>query len=320
MEIDNKIRKIKPLVVLIGPSAVGKTKLSIDLAEHFDAEIVSADSTLVYRGMDIGTAKPSRSERRRIPHHMIDIANPDETWTLARFQDTARKSINEIYDRNRLPMLVGGTGQYIRAITQGWRPPGVIPDQKLREVLYLWKAVIGSEGLHHRLSVVDPKAAEGIDYRNVRRTVRALEVIFLSGKRFSEQRKSYISPYNILLVGLTRPRDELYERVDQRIQQMFDNGFVEEVSSLLDDGYATDLPAFSAIGYREVSEFLQGRITKKEAIERIKRRTRVFIRHQANWFKRSDEGIIWVDVTEDTLNKLISIIDEWLSKLNLMER
>ena len=303
-----------PLIVILGPSAVGKTKISIDVAEYFAAEIVSADSTLVYRGMDIGTAKPSLEERARVPHHMIDIANLDEIWSLGRFQAEAFNIINDIHERNHLPIVVGGTGQYMRAITQGWHPPEVVPDQYLRKVLYRWKEKVGTEGLHYRLSVIDPEAAAGIDHRNVRRTVRALEVIFLSGKRFSELRTRNSTLYSILRIGLTRPRNELYLRVDQRIQKMFDDGFVNKVQYLLDRGYSSDLPAFSAIGYQEVIDLLENRIDKFEAIERIKKRTRVLIRHQANWFKQSDPEIYWINVNENAYRKIIAIIEDWLKQ------
>src|SRR5919106_2762704 len=212
----------KPLLILIvGPTAVGKTELAIQLAERLNGEIVSADSRLFYRGMDIGTAKPTREERARVPHHLIDIADPDAILSLAVFQQKAREAIADIHTRNRIPFLVGGTGQYIRAVTEGWTPPEVQPHDRLREELGRLKDEKGNFWLHDKLKRLDPEAASKIDARNFRRTIRALEVILTTGKRFSEQRGQSESPYHLIAIGLTRPREELYELVDRRIEVMF---------------------------------------------------------------------------------------------------
>ncbi len=188
------------LVVILGPTAVGKTEIALQIAERLGGEIVSADSRLFYRGMDIGTAKPTPAEQKRAPHHLIDVAEPDQIWSLALFQQKARQAIAEIVARGRLPLLVGGTGQYIRAVIQGWDVPKVEPNPGLRAALEDWTAEIGGEGLHRRLASLDPQAAAGIDARNLRRTVRALEVILSSGRRFSELRQSQPSPYRLLLI------------------------------------------------------------------------------------------------------------------------
>lgn len=306
-----------PLVVILGPTAVGKTEIAIRLAERLSGEIVSADSRLFYRGMDIGTAKPTLVERQRVPHHLIDVADPDEVWSLARFQREARRVISEIYARSHLPFLVGGTGQYVRAVTHGWQPPKVKPSPFLRNALETWAEEIGGEGLHARLSVLDPKAAEKIDYRNLRRTIRALEVILSTGKRFSEQRLQRPPVYDLLQLGLTRPRPELYARVDERIHSMFEAGFVEEVRSLLDQGYSPDLPTLSAIGYREIIAYLQEKITLEEAIAQMKKATRIFVRRQANWFKASDPDIHWFNVNEHTVAEMEETIRAWLTKRSL---
>ncbi|RIK24646.1 MAG: tRNA (adenosine(37)-N6)-dimethylallyltransferase MiaA, partial [Anaerolineae bacterium] len=199
-----------PLILLIGPTAVGKTEIAIRLAETMDGEIVSADSRLFYRGMDIGTAKPAPEEQARVPHHLIDVAEPDETWSLAQFQREARRVIADIHARRKLPFLVGGTGQYVRAVTEGWSPPEVKPDERLRSELEKLKTERGIYWLHDRLKLLDPEAAAKIDARNARRTIRALEVILSTGRRFSEQRGQAESPYRLIAVGLTRPREELY--------------------------------------------------------------------------------------------------------------
>ena len=304
----------KPLLILIvGPTAVGKTEFAIQLAERLNSEIVSADSRLFYRGMDIGTAKPTREEQGRVPHHLIDIANPDEILSLAVFQQKAREAIADIHTRNKMPFLVGGTGQYIRAVTEGWNPPEVEPDERLRSELEKLKDENDIYWLHERLKGLDPLAAEKIDPRNYRRTIRALEVIMTTGRRFSEQRGQSESPYHLITVGLTRPRAELYERVDQRIDAMFANGFLEEVKSLLAKGYSPSLPTMSAIGYRECVRVINGELNEQQAKAEIKRATRIFVRRQANWFKESDPNIKWFRVETGVVEEIESYIRELLS-------
>ncbi|HET6597871.1 MAG TPA: tRNA (adenosine(37)-N6)-dimethylallyltransferase MiaA [Anaerolineales bacterium] len=293
-----------PLILIVGPTAVGKTELAIQLAERLNSEIVSADSRLFYRGMDIGTAKPTREEQARVPHHLIDIADPDEILSLAVFQQKAQDAISDIHTRNKIPFLVGGTGQYIRAVTEGWNPPAVKPDERLRSELERMKEENGIYWLHDRLKRLDPAAAENIDARNFRRTIRALEVILTTGRRFSEQRGQVDSSYQLIAVGLTRPRTELYERVDQRIDAMFAHGFLEEVKRLFERGYSPSLPTMSAIGYRECVRVLQGEINEEQAKAEIRRATRVFVRRQSNWFKESDPNIKWFRVEEGVVDDI----------------
>ena len=285
-----------PVTVIVGPTAVGKTAFAIELAKIANAEIVSADSRYFYRGMDIGTAKPTPEERQSIPHHLIDVADPDETWSLALFQQKAYDAIASIHERGKNVIVVGGTGQYIRALLQGWSPPTMEADLVMRAVLEDWANEIGPMEIHKKLAILDPIAAEKIDYRNVRRTIRALEVIFGSGQRFSEQRKVTESPYSFLILGLNRSRSSLYQRIDQRIDQMIRQGFIEEVAGLLEKGYSPALPSMSAIGYREISAYLNHEISLDEAIRLIKQRTRNFVRRQANWFKTSDPQIHWFNL------------------------
>ncbi len=285
-----------PVTVIVGPTAVGKTAFAIELAKIANAEIVSADSRYFYRGMDIGTAKPTPEERQSIPHHLIDVADPDETWSLALFQQKAYDAIASIHERGKNVIVVGGTGQYIRALLQGWSPPTMEADLVMRAVLEDWANEIGPMEIHKKLAILDPIAAEKIDYRNVRRTIRALEVIFGSGQRFSEQRKVTESPYSFLILGLNRSRSSLYQRIDQRIDQMIRQGFIEEVADLLEKGYSPALPSMSAIGYREISAYLNHEITLDEAIRLIKQRTRNFVRRQANWFKTNDPQIHWFNL------------------------
>ena len=298
----------RPLIIIVGPTAVGKTQISIQLAERLNGEIVSADSRLFYRGMDIGTAKPTSEERARVPHHLIDVADPDEIWSLAVFQQKATEVIADVHLRGKLPFLVGGTGQYVRAVTEGWTPPEVEPDPRLRGVLEHLAEEKGIYWLHEGLKRVDPAAATKIDARNLRRTVRALEVIMTTGRPFSQQRRQSNSPYNLLVIGLKRPRAELYQRIDERIEAMFAAGFVDEVKSLLDKGYLPDLPTMSAIGYRECIQVVNGRLSAEQAKVEMRRATRIFVRRQANWFKEDDPNIYWFEAGTDNTIQLIETL------------
>jgi tRNA dimethylallyltransferase len=302
-----------PLILLVGPTAVGKTELAIRLAMRVNGEIVSADSRLFYRGMDIGTAKPTREEQARVPHHLIDIANPDEILSLAIFQQKAREAITDIHTRNKIPFLVGGTGQYIRAVTEGWSPPEVEPDERLRYELEKIKEEKGEGWLYEKLESLDAEAASKIDRRNMRRTIRALEVILTTGRKFSQQRGQTGSPYHLITIGLTRPRPELYERVDQRIDMMFANGFLDEVKSLLAKGYSPSLSSMSAIGYRQCIRVIQGGLNEEQAKAEIRRATRIFVRRQANWFKASDPNIKWFRAEEGIVQEIESYIHKSLN-------
>jgi tRNA dimethylallyltransferase len=295
-----------PLIILVGPTAVGKTEIAIQLAETVGGEIVSADSRLFYRGMDIGTAKPNRQERERVPHHLIDIVDPSQTVSLAVFQHMAREAIAEIHGRHHLPVLVGGTGQYIRALTEGWHPPEVEPDSRLRSELARLKEQRGGSWLHDRLRQLDPDSAEKIDARNARRTVRALEVILTTGRPFSTQRLRAESPFEQVTIGLRRFRAELYARIDSRIDAMFEAGLLGEVRRLLDAGYGPDLPAMSAIGYKECVYVIRGEWTNEQAKAHMQRATRVYVRRQANWFKETDPAIHWFDAAAPDITARIA--------------
>ena len=225
-----------PLVVILGPTAVGKTEIALKLAEQEGGEIISADSRLFYRGMDIGTAKPTPQELQRVPHHLIDVADPDEVWSLAIFKQRAGDAIRSVQARGKLPFLVGGTGQYLSAVLEDWQIPVQEPDHHLRDALENWGKSIGPLGLHHKLALIDPVAADVIEPNNLRRAVRALEVIFLTGRRFSDQRQRGNCPYSVLKIGLARPRTELYARIDLRIEKMFADGLVDEVERYLPRG------------------------------------------------------------------------------------
>jgi len=304
--------KVRPLIVILGPTAVGKTEISIQLAKRLNGEIVSADSRLFYRGMDIGTAKPSCQDREEIPHHLIDVADPDEIWSLAQYQKRAMSAIDNILKNGRIPFLVGGSGQYIRSIVEGWVIPKVPPDEGLRRALEAWALEVGEDGLHNRLAVLDPVAAANIDQRNLRRTIRALEVILRTGDKFSAQRLRGRGQYHSLQLGLIRPRSELYKRIDSRIEIMLENGFENEVRGLLDRGYSPDLPTMSAIGYREMTEYIQGKVSLDEALTLMKRSSRIFVRRQANWFKENDPDIRWFRVTANIVDEMEQTIRKFL--------
>jgi len=304
-----------PLILLVGPTAVGKTETAIQIAEQINGEIVSADSRLFYRGMDIGTAKPTPEEQARVRHHLIDIADPDETLSLAVFQQKAREAIADIRGRGKLPLLVGGTGQYVRAVTEGWKPPEVKPDEKLRSELEQEKKEKGGDFLYDRLRSIDPEAAEKIDPRNVRRTIRALEVIMTTGRKFSEQRGQGKSPYQLISIGLSRPRFELYARIDARIETMFAKGLLDEVKGLMAKGYPADLPTMSAIGYRECIQVLEGKAGIEQAKVEMKRATRIFVRRQGNWFKETDPNIHWFYAGEQNIaENIIGFIRQAISE------
>lgn len=303
-----------PIIVIVGPSAVGKTSLSIELAKRFSAEIISLDSRYLYRGMDIGTAKPTQAEMQGIPHHLIDVVEPDEILSLPQIQQRVADAIREIKQRGNIPFMVGGTGQYVWGVVEGWLPPFAKPNERLRTTLEEMAAKVGAAAMHEYVTILDPDAAKKIERNNVRRSIRALEVILSTGQRFSDQKRKAPPTHNFKIIGLQRPRQELYQRVDQRIDQMITGGLVPETESLLQKGYSLDLPSMTAIGYKEITQYLKEEIPLEEAVRLMKKRTRTFIRHQANWFKQNDTRIRWFEVTPRVLTELtvfISSNDGW---------
>ncbi len=299
------------LLVIVGPTAVGKTAFSLQLAEALGGEIVSADSRLLYRGMDIGTAKPTPEERARVPHHLIDVADPDETVGLAEYQDMAYAAIDAIHGRGKLPLLVGGTGQYVQAVVEGWRIPRVPPHSELRAELEDHAERESCYALHDWLKELDPDAAEDIHPHNVRRIVRALEVCLVSGVPISEQQGKEPPSYHILQIGLTREREALYDRIDHRLEAMLEAGLEEEVRQLREAGYDWDLPAMSAVGYSEFKPYLEGEATLDDVVAAIKHDTRRFVRHQYNWFSLDDLDIRWFNADETSPSEIEAFVRSW---------
>jgi len=286
-----------PLIVILGPTAVGKTSLSLDLASRFAGEIVGADSRQLYRGMDIGTAKPSAQEQAQVPHHLVDIQPPDRQMALATYQQMAFSVIDGIHLRGRVPFLVGGSALYLRAVVEGLKIPEVAPNPALRVELEKFAQDNGREALHTRLRASDPEAAAQIHPNNLRRVVRALEIVQTTGRRKSELEAAALPPYRILKIGLDLSRPLLHERIDRRVHDMVEAGLVEEMESLLAAGYSHDLPALSSLGYQEIAAHLRGELTLQAAVERIQIETHRFVRHQYTWFRRIPD-VHWFDVSE----------------------
>ena len=304
------------LIVIVGPTAVGKTEIGIKLAEKIGGEIISADSRQVYRFMDIGTAKPTPDDCRRIPHYMIDVVNPNEDYTAADYSRGARKAIEKIFGKGKIPLLVGGSGLYIRAVIDGIFPgPGENPE--VREKLEITAEKFGLASLYRKLSEVDPTAASRIHPNDKRRIIRALEVYEATGKPISalqESAKTEGAAYNPVMIGLNRQREELYRRIDERVDSIFQCGFIEEVESLLKKGYEESLISMEALGYREVIRFLRGEINLDEVKIKVKRNTHHYARRQLTWF-RKDRGITWFNMESgekpeqiaDTICQFLSI-------------
>jgi len=286
-----------PLLVVAGPTAVGKTDFAVALAERLrdmvTMEAVSADSRQVYREMEIATAKPTAEQRARLPHQLTDVVRPDEGYTLAQYQADATVAIADIWARGRLPLLLGGTGLYVRAVVDGLAIPAVPPDPALRATLEAEVAAHGVAALHARLTALDPVMAARIDAKNPHRLIRALEVCIGSGRPLSEQQGARPTPYRPLILGLNMERAALYARADARVDAMLAAGLVEEARGLAARGYGWGLPAMSSLGYREIGAYLRGEATLAAAVERLKLNTHAYIRRQLTWF-RPDTRIIWL--------------------------
>jgi tRNA dimethylallyltransferase len=304
--------KRRPLIAIVGATATGKSDVAVALAEALDGEVLSTDAYQVYRGLDIGTAKASAALRARVPHHLIDVADADHPITLARFLDAAHAALNDIWSRGKLPVLAGGSGQYVWALLEGWQVPRVEPDPRLRRELDQLAANEGAAALRARLAALDSDAASRLDPENTRRLIRAIEVVSATGRPLAAcQTRSPIDA-DVLVLGLRLPRDELYAGLDARTDAMFAAGFVQEVEGLRAEGLGEAQPVRSAVGYKEVSLHLDGAYALDEAITRMKHANHRLVRRQAAWFKDSDPRINWIDVDPDVARRCIELARDWL--------
>ena len=305
---------MKRLVAIVGPTGIGKSRLALHLAGIFQGEIVSADSRQVYRYLDIGTAKPSALELSRVPHHLVNIVNPDEDFSLAQYLQLANQNIENIFLQGRLPFLVGGTGLYVKAVLEGWQVPRVSPDRDFRYNRENRASEGSIDELYNELVIADPDAAAKIDRRNVRRVIRALEVHAKAGKAFSQLGHKKPPAFTPLIIGLTTDRAELYRMVDHRIDEMIESGLVREVENLQKLGYDLDLPSMSGIGYRQIGQSLKGEMTLEEATQKMKSETHRFIRHQYAWFRRDDAKIHWFDIKRQPDVEIERMLSEFLGR------
>ncbi len=310
---------MQKLLVIVGPTAVGKTEIAIKVAQRLDGEIISADSMQIYRGMNIGTAKPTLEEQAGILHHMIDIVDPGEPFSVADYQKMAREKIKEVADRGRLPILAGGTGLYVRAVIDPYNFIPANTDWDLRSRLRQQARELGLEALYNRMSEVDPVAAERIHPNDERRIIRALEVYQTTGQPLSfwEQQPDEQRPiYDLIMIGLHRPRPELYDRINRRVDLMLEHGLLEEAQNLLAQGLDEKFIANQAIGYKEFFAYLRGEESLAEATEKLKQGTRRYAKRQLTWF-RADRRIHWVQVGEnrtavELVNEILKIVaDRW---------
>jgi len=307
---------MKYLIAIVGPTAAGKSELAINLAQCLGGEIINADSRQVYRYMDIGTNKPTLAEQELVPHHLIDIVNPDEDFSQAEYCRLATEAIKAVQQRGKLSLLVGGSGLYVWSVIEGWKVPAVPPNKQLRCALEIKAQEEGGDALYRELQATDPSAASKIHPSNIRRIIRALEICSVAGQPASRLWRKETPDFSAVIVGLTLERSQLYKNIDQRVDKMIDRGFVEEVKGLLERGYNLSLPSMSGIGYKQIGQFLQGEITLSAAVERMKYETHRLARHQYAWFRLSDARIHWLDVSRscDILSAAKTVIEKVMAE------
>jgi tRNA dimethylallyltransferase len=303
------------LIAVTGATATGKTETAVTIAENLMGEVVSADAYQVYLGLDIGTAKPSLALRSRVAHHLIDVTTPAEPMTLARYLDLAHESLEDVWSRGRLPVLAGGSGQYVWALLEGWQVPRLAPDESLREELAAFATQHGPKALYARLVALDPGGAAHLDAGNVRRVIRALELVTRTGQPLAACQVRTPLDADILVLGLRYSRAELDERIDARVDAMFAAGLVDEVRALRERGWGDSVPVRNAIGYKEVSAHLDGKMALNEAETLTKTATRRLARNQGAWFKGNDARIVWVDAGPDAPEDCQEVIWEWLGRM-----
>jgi len=311
----------KRLLIIVGPTAVGKTDTSILVANELNGEIISADSMQIYKYMDIGTAKPTLEERKGIPHHLIDVVNPDENFSVAEFQKLAKNKINELVLNKKLPIVSGGTGLYINSLIYDMDFTKSVSNWKLREELQEEANEMGNEYIHNKLKEIDPSAADRIHPNNLKKVIRAIEVYYETGDKIGDFSKDIKlnEEYEFFLVGLTRDREELYERINIRVDIIIKQGLVEEVKKLLDLGYSKELVSSNGLGYKEIIRYLEDEYDLDEAINILKRDTRRYAKRQLTWFKRYSD-INWYDLSNYSSNENLAedIIKDFKGNFNLL--
>lgn len=306
----------KPMVIIGGPTACGKTALSIRLAKKINGEIISADSMQVYRHMDIGTAKVREEEKEGIAHYLVDELEPDAEYNVMIFQEKAKEYLQEIWAKGKIPILVGGTGFYVNALLYDTDFTETETDTSFREACYQQAAREGAEALFARLKEIDPVYAQGIHANNIKRVTRALEYYHQTGEKFSVHnatQKEKESPYNAAVIILTMPRELLYQRIDQRVDQMMAEGLLKEVQGLLDAGYPWDLVSMQGLGYKEFIPYFNGEASLEEVIIGLKKGTRHFAKRQLTWFRRQLEGL-WLDLSKEDMETALRNIEAHLKK------
>lgn len=305
------------LVAIVGPTAVGKTKIAFELAQRFKAEIISCDSMQIYRGMDIGTAKAGAEERQAVVHHLIDVVDPDEDFSVAQFQEQAQEIIIKLNQQDRLPFLVGGTGLYYQAVVDDYT---FYPMESRQEIRQQWQAIIEDKGLDYAyayLQSIDPRYADLISAHDKKRIVRAIEVYQLTGQAFSALQGKSLQAYDLTAVGLYLEREELYRRIDLRVDEMLAHGLVDEVMALKEKGYGLQYNSMQALGYKQVLYYLDGFLSRREMVNEIKKETRRYAKRQYTWFKR-DSRIQWINISDYSdkthlFEKISSLIEGRLS-------
>ncbi len=312
MSVTHEMRPPGPLIALVGPTAVGKSECALALAERLPLEIINADSRQVYRYMDIGTSKPTPDERARVPHHVLDVIDPDEEFSLSQFLRLARHANHAVMERSKIPIVVGGTGQYVWSLVEGWQVPEVPPDPTFRKEMEEHAKTHGPGALHAELTRIDAEAGARIHEANVRRVIRALELFRATGERPSVLLwRRQTNARSTVVIGLTLDRPVLIARADARIDRMMRHGFAGEVRSLLARGYSPALPSMSSIGYREVVDYVSGRCDLNDTVMCVRRETRRLIRRQHAWFRPMDERITWLtwERQKDAIEQAVRIIE-----------
>ena len=312
MQLSEDLLTQQPVVVIIGPTAVGKTAAAIHIAQQLQTEIINVDSRQIYQEMDIGTAKPTPAEQAQAVHHLIDVVPPDVGYNITDFKTDAGRIIDDLHQQGKLPILAGGTGQWLTALLEGWQIPEIAPNPELRAELEAYAEEHGWQGLLERLRTHDPVHAEQVDPKNLRRVIRALEVCIETGQPYSDFRKKDPPPYTILELGLTLEREQLYERADLRVANMLEAGLVAEVAALIEKGYAWNLPSMTSLGYLQIGKYLRTEISLDVAIEELCFATHHFIRRQYTWFRKHNQNAIWFESDDTAHQQLVQTINNWL--------